>query len=57
MVECENCKPPITGEQGFIDENHLFLNRQEALKRAKETNQILFPENKLKNKLFSENLY
>ena len=43
--------------QGFIDINGMYLTRKEALKVARENNQIL-DENEVRgDKLFSEDLY
>lgn len=41
-------------EQGFLDEQDNFYNRIEAMKHAKQCNQIIAPEY---NKLFSEDLW
>lgn len=41
-------------EQGFLDEKDNFYNRIEAMKHAKQCNQIIAPEY---NQLFSEDLW
>jgi hypothetical protein len=44
-------------EQGFIDQFGKFYNREEALKLAKENNQIRYRCGGDDKELFSENLY
>jgi hypothetical protein len=57
MYDYEGCQAPITGEQGFIDEDHNFLSRTEALERAIKTNQII-PGTVIRSGiLFSEDLW
>lgn len=58
----DNCceKGWSDSQQGFIDQNGIFINRREAWKIAKEANQTLYNvggDQKDFGTLYSENLY
>ena len=41
MADDLGMKTPITGEQGFLDSNGNFINREDALVLARSTGQLL----------------
>jgi hypothetical protein len=47
----------IGAEQGFIDQYGVFMDRKEAWKVAKESDQIKWGKEYSKETLYSENLY
>jgi hypothetical protein len=57
MVECRVSKPVTKdAEQGFVTDEGVFVDRQEALKIAIENNQII-TKHGAKDELYSEDLY
>lgn len=57
MVETYGISPPITAQQGFIDEKGNFLSREEARKIAIACRQVRETDCINKKLLFSEDLY
>ncbi len=55
LVEDLKYQKPIMGEQGFMTDKGIFLNRYDAAKHAIECGQIIKP--KWGNMLFSEDVW